>query len=107
MPDAQATAFSPFRFAIAGWRSHAGRSMSRLLGLRGSKSAVVGVAILTPVVLFFLLGPSLLPNPVELDTANALKGPSGAHLFGTDEYGRDMLARIASGGRQTMLLAIV
>jgi peptide/nickel transport system permease protein len=47
-----------------------------------------------------LLAPLLTTyNPVAVAPAERLQGPSGAHLLGTDIYGRDTLARVLYGGR--------
>ena len=41
----------------------------------------------------------------EQDAAGALSGPSAAHWFGCDALGRDLLARLAEGGRVSLLVA--
>jgi len=38
-------------------------------------------------------------DPIAQDISNRLTSPSAAHLFGTDELGRDVLSRILYGGR--------
>ncbi|MEV2215626.1 ABC transporter permease subunit [Streptomyces sp. NPDC050997] len=45
-------------------------------------------------------------DPLALDTGERLQPPSGAHPFGTDALGRDMLARVAHGALDTLLLAL-
>ncbi|WP_405621802.1 ABC transporter permease subunit [Streptomyces sp. NBC_00076] len=45
-------------------------------------------------------------DPLALDTGERLRPPSGAHPFGTDALGRDMLARVAHGALDTLLLAL-
>ncbi|MFI6010883.1 ABC transporter permease subunit [Streptomyces sp. NPDC051243] len=44
-------------------------------------------------------------DPLALDTAERLTAPSLSHPFGTDALGRDMLARVAHGALDTLLLA--
>ncbi|MFI8191464.1 ABC transporter permease subunit [Streptomyces sp. NPDC085946] len=44
-------------------------------------------------------------DPLALDTGERLQGPSGAHPFGTDALGRDLLARVAHGALDTLSLA--
>lgn len=48
--------------------------------------------------------PSLLTNydPLQLDIYNKLKGPMSGHWLGTDEYGRDLWARVVYGARTSM-----
>lgn len=41
------------------------------------------------------------------DTANRLQGPSGEHWFGTDQFGRDVFARIIFGARYSLTLSII
>lgn len=57
----------------------------------------------TLVVILFLLaafGPRLAPDdPVAIDTINQFHAPSPQHLFGTDEFGRDIFSRILYGAR--------
>ncbi len=43
---------------------------------------------------------------LNMDIANAYQGPSAAHLFGTDQYGRDYFARVVYGGRISMFVGI-
>ncbi|MDQ0584500.1 ABC transporter permease subunit [Streptomyces rishiriensis] len=45
-------------------------------------------------------------DPLALDTAARLRSPSAAHPFGTDALGRDVLARVAHGALDTLLLAL-
>ncbi|MEU9269025.1 ABC transporter permease subunit [Streptomyces sp. NPDC048251] len=45
-------------------------------------------------------------DPLALDTAARLRPPSAAHPFGTDALGRDVLARVAHGALDTLLLAL-
>lgn len=77
-----------------------GRDRSGLLGL-----AIVGLAIVGAVGAGWLtpyadqgLG---APNVIE-----KLRPPSAAHLLGTDELGRDLLARILFGGRASLAMAL-
>jgi ABC-type dipeptide/oligopeptide/nickel transport system permease subunit len=59
------------------------------------------------VVLAVLIGPYFTQNPNQIDVATRLAGPSLSHLFGTDELGRDILARTLEGGRVTLTVAIL
>ncbi|KUO05832.1 ABC transporter permease subunit [Streptomyces caeruleatus] len=45
-------------------------------------------------------------DPLALDTAERLAAPSPSHPFGTDALGRDVLARVAHGALDTLLLAL-
>ncbi len=64
------------------------------------KGAVVGLVLLTIIVVASYIGPWVYPlDPFELDTANANQGPSWGHPAGTDNLGRDVMARVLVGGR--------
>jgi peptide/nickel transport system permease protein len=45
-------------------------------------------------------------DPLALDTGERLRAPSWRHPFGTDALGRDVLARVAHGAVDTLLLAL-
>ncbi|HEX9763204.1 MAG TPA: ABC transporter permease [Acidimicrobiia bacterium] len=64
------------------------------------KGAVVGLVLLAIIVFATLLGPIVWPpDPYLIDTIQANQGPSIDHPFGTDNLGRDLLARSLIGGR--------
>ena len=63
------------------------------------RPAQVALAILALLVLCALLGSVLFGSPTDIDPLNQLTAPTGAHPFGTDELGRDLLARTAVAGR--------
>jgi peptide/nickel transport system permease protein len=67
---------------------------------RKHKGALIGLVILTVIVLGTILGPFIYrvdPFQINLDIAN--QAPSAGHIFGTDNLGRDVLARTIFGGR--------
>lgn len=51
------------------------------------------------------LAANLIVDPLAQDLAAALDPPSRAHWFGTDELGRDLLARVIHGARTSLLTA--
>ena len=55
-----------------------------------------------------IVGPFLLPDPLAIDLINAMKPPlSSHHLLGTDPLGRDILSRIASGARVSLIVSLL
>ena len=67
---------------------------------RKHKGAMIGLIILILIVLLTVLGPFVYrvdPFEINLDIAN--QAPSAGHIFGTDNLGRDVLARTIFGGR--------
>lgn len=68
-----------------------------------NRMAVNGSAILLVMVVFALLGPLLISQgPLEMEPTDRLQAPSSAHWFGTDNYGRDLLSRVAHGARVSL-----
>ena len=69
--------------------------------------------MLAALVLALIVGGSLvLPEvlPYRYDQQSldrTFEGPSGRHWLGTDQYGRDLLVRLAQGGRISLLVGIV
>lgn len=81
-------------------------------GLRGAAhvlragKVVLPVATLVFMVLFAIVVPILWDHsPYTQNLFNSLQAPSGAHPMGTDELGRDVLARVASGARISLIAA--
>jgi peptide/nickel transport system permease protein len=60
--------------------------------------AWVGVALLAPWIAPY--------SPLQGDAALAKGGIAGAHLFGLDKYGRDILSRVVYGSRYDLCIAI-
>src|SRR5207245_2120465 len=64
-------------------------------------------ALLILIVLAALLGPYVVPHdPLASDTAAALKPPSAAHWFGTDQLGRDIFSRVIVATRLDTFIAV-
>lgn len=71
------------------------------------KTAVVAACFILLLVVVAIVGPSFAPyDPAEPDYENLMSGPSGAHPFGTDEYGRDVLSRLLAGTRLSLGVAL-
>lgn len=77
------------------------------LFLRYNHLAAFGAAILAIMLLAVLIGPMLLTSPIALNIEAKLAPPSFAHWFGTDAFGRDMLARVLAGGRYTLAIGLM
>ena len=71
------------------------------------KLAMGGLFVLVFLVLAVLIGPYVYGgSSSEIDFAIALQGPSFAHPMGTDDLGRDLLARVLNGGRISIAVGI-
>lgn len=70
--------------------------------------AAFGMSVLIIVALAALVGPLLYPyDPIKPDYLATLAPPSWAHPLGTDDLGRDILARIIAGARISLLVGCV
>ena len=75
---------------------------------RRSPMGVTAAIVLTVLVLTVALGPLFYPyEPNRTNALATLDAPSPDHWLGTDELGRDVLARILSGGRVSMAVGIL
>src|SRR5438309_5232281 len=69
--------------------------------------ALIGMVLVAVFVVFALFAPWIAPqNPSNIDLTSRLQPPSGAHWFGTDELGRDILSRVIYGARISMLVGV-
>lgn len=83
------------------------RTAGRFALLR-SPAVGLSLGVLVLLVLAALIVPPLLPyGPDDLVASKALAPPSWAHPLGTDELGRDLLARVLAGIRVSMLVIVV
>jgi len=67
---------------------------------RRHKGAMIGLFLLAVIIIATIVGPPLYPyDPYALDIDNANQSASWTHPMGTDNLGRDVLARLLIGGR--------
>lgn len=78
---------------------------SRILRrLRRNKAAVFSLVVLALLALLAIIGPWVAPHdPNKVALGLRLMGPSGEHLLGTDELGRDVLSRLIVATRLDLL----
>ncbi|MFI2714683.1 ABC transporter permease [Micromonospora sp. NPDC018662] len=76
--------------------------------LRRDPLAVGGTMVLLLLVVVGVAGPWLAPSGVnDVDVDAMLRPPSGAHPFGTDELGRDVLSRVLVAARVSLEVGVV
>ncbi|WP_188454277.1 ABC transporter permease [Virgibacillus oceani] len=76
-----------------------------LLSIVKNKLAVLGLVLLLVIIFFGIFGPSMVPySASEQDLTGANIAPSGEHLFGTDDLGRDMWSRTWQGARVSLTI---
>jgi peptide/nickel transport system permease protein len=70
-------------------------------------TSIAGAVLVCLALLSAVIGPVLLPHdPAEQELARRLERPTMSHPFGLDELGRDVLARILSGARISLLVGL-
>lgn len=84
------------------------RRMERVISaLKKDKIAIVSLIFLAFIIIISLIAPLLPMDPNKTDVMNMLTPPSKEHWFGTDEVGRDYLARVIYGGRVSLLVGVL
>jgi len=69
---------------------------------------LTGISLISALLIVALIAPFISPyDPFATDPINKLQPPSGEHLFGTDELGRDILSRVLYGARITVRIAVL
>jgi len=72
-----------------------------------SRSCVAAAIVLVIIVMSALLAPLIAPfSPSAITDKIILQAPSFAHIFGTDELGRDLFSRTLYGGRVSLLIGL-
>jgi peptide/nickel transport system permease protein len=66
----------------------------------------LGLAIVLGLLLAAVAGPSVTQDPYAQNLARSLEGPSGDHWLGTDQLGRDLLARLVLGSRFSLSIGL-
>jgi peptide/nickel transport system permease protein len=85
---------------------------SRMRELAGvffrNRMAVIGICILAILLGSAIFAPYIAPYEYdEQDLLAALEWPSGKHIFGTDEFGRDVFSRVVYASRISVTVGIV
>ena len=81
------------------------RALRRLIKRKG---AIAGLVVLTAFILLALLAPLIVPyDPIATSWSLVRKPPSALHWFGTDDLGRDILARVIFGARASLMAGAI
>lgn len=78
--------------------------------LKKSRTAMAGLFILVIISAAALIGPVFVDyeqDVIKQNISMRLQGPSWAHPFGMDDFGRDIFSRIIYGARTSLLIGIV
>ena len=83
-------------------------SRSLLSRARRSGGLLIGLVLVVALIGIALAAPWLAPfDPNDQDPILVLAPPDGAHLFGTDAFGRDVLSRVLWGARISLYVGFV
>lgn len=73
-----------------------------------NRLATLGAMMVLTLFLVALLAPSLARyDPVKQNYREMLQGPSAAHYFGTDKFGRDIWARVVWGTQRSVIISVL
>ncbi|MCG7344061.1 ABC transporter permease [Sporosarcina sp. ACRSL] len=79
-----------------------------LMQFKKNKRAMVGLWMVIIFVLVAIFAPFIAPyDPIKQNMDIMLQPPSADHLFGTDEFGRDMFSRVIYGAQISLMVGIV
>ena len=74
-----------------------------------NKLAVIGLVIFVIIVLTAIMAPLISDyenDAIKMNVSERLTPPNSQHIFGTDEIGRDIFARIVHGARISLLVGL-
>lgn len=78
--------------------------------LKRNKVALAGLTVFTMLILMVLFADIIVDYDtmaIAQDAGNRLAPPDGAHIFGTDEFGRDLFARVIHGSRISISIGVL
>lgn len=76
-------------------------------GLKNNRNFIAGVIIVGFMLLFMITGMIASPyDPTAIDSASKFQGMSLKHIFGCDNFGRDILSRVMEGTYATFKVAL-
>lgn len=70
------------------------------------KKRIISTILISVLLLFIMFSGIIFPDANEFNTENTLAEPSLTHLFGTDQFGRDVFLRTMHGFRYTFMLSL-
>src|SRR5690242_1360641 len=73
---------------------------------RVNRTLLAGLLLLTLIVLIAIIGPQLMPFAPDA-FGPPLQAPSLGHVFGTDNFGRDVATRVVYAAHLNLLIGIV
>ena len=86
------------------------RSVQVWRQFRRNKGAMVGLAVVLILILISIFADIIWDydtDVIGMNVADRMLGPCWKHPFGTDNYGRDMFARVGYGARYSLVIGLV
>lgn len=84
------------------------RVLARPFGRPVGSTDAFALLLLSAILVMAVLGPWIVPyDPLATDPPAALQPPSAAHLFGTDQLGRDVFSRVVVAARVDLGIALI
>jgi len=76
--------------------------------LRRNRGAIIGGGVLVFLVVVAITAPAIAPyDPIEMAAQDMLMPPGREHLFGTDNFGRDLFSRVIHGTRISLTVGFL
>lgn len=90
------------------WNDRIARFKDRFGDLIKNRLAFLGIIIVSFVVSAAVLAPLIqVYDPLDQNIADRLQTPTLQHIYGTDQFGRDVWARIVNGARIALLVGVI
>lgn len=106
--DARPVGSSPMTLAPHARRYHRSALAMAARQFARNRAALAGLIALILLVAISALAESLVPfDPTKISLAEKLQPPGGAHLLGTDHFGRDVLSRVMLGGQVSLRVGLI
>ncbi|RPJ37216.1 MAG: ABC transporter permease [Deltaproteobacteria bacterium] len=93
---------------LKSWEKRKGTARVLFQFFKENPLALAGAVVILLSVLVSILAPLLpIQDPLSQNLANRYQPPNAQNLFGTDDFGRDVLSRVIWGGRVSLLVGIL
>jgi len=90
------------------WKQRFDRFWDRFQDFMKNRLALLGLTIVISMIVIALLAPLIQRyDPLQQNMSIRLSAPGSEHLFGTDQYGRDLWSRIVHGARVSLYVGII
>lgn len=90
------------------WNARIARIKDRFGEFMKNRLAFVGIVIVTLAIVIAVLAPLIqVYDPLDQNIGDRLQSPTIQHIFGTDQFGRDVWARIVHGARIALLVGTI